>query len=150
MEVTMSRLTHILLGVILIAAIQTASAEPQTNVAATSAAASAPSALLFYFDSGSATVRPKDTALLDQASRLYREGKPIVMIVSGSADATGSAASNLQLSQRRALNVLRGLVSRGIPIERFQVVAKGETDPAVPTTPGVAEERNRSVELTWR
>src|SRR6185437_14301764 len=80
-EVTMSRSTHILFGVILIAAIQTASAEPQTNVAATSAAPSAPSSLLFYFDSGSATVRPKDTALLDQASRLYREGKPIVMIV---------------------------------------------------------------------
>ena len=33
----MSRSTHILFGVILIAAIQTASAEPQTNVAATSA-----------------------------------------------------------------------------------------------------------------
>ena len=33
----MSHSTHILLGVILIAAIQTASAEPQTNVAATSA-----------------------------------------------------------------------------------------------------------------
>ena len=36
-EVIMSRSTHILFGVILIAAIQTASAEPQTNVAATSA-----------------------------------------------------------------------------------------------------------------
>jgi outer membrane protein OmpA-like peptidoglycan-associated protein len=41
-------------------------------------------------------------------------------------------------------------VSRGIPIERFQVVAKGGTDPAVPTPPGVGEERNRCVELTWR
>ena len=146
----MSHSTHILLGVILIAAIQTASAEPQTNVAATSAAPSAPSSLLFYFDPGSATVRTKDTALLDQASRLYREGKPIVMIVSGSADATGSAANNLQLSQRRAQNVLKGLVSRGIPIERFQVLAKDGTDPAVPTPPGVGEERNRCVELTWR
>ena len=95
-------------------------------------------------------VRPKDIALLDQASRLYREGKPIVMIVSGSADATGSAANNLQLSQRRAQSVLKGLVSRGIPVERFQVLAKGGTDPAVPTPPGVGEERNRSVELTWR
>jgi outer membrane protein OmpA-like peptidoglycan-associated protein len=146
----MFRSSYFFLGAILIAAIQTASAEPQTNVAATSAAPSAPSSLLFYFDSGSVTIRPKDTALLDQASRLYREGKPIVMIVSGSADATGSAASNLQLSQRRANNVLKGLVSRGIPIERFQVVAKGGTDLAVPTPPGVGEERNRSVELSWR
>jgi OOP family OmpA-OmpF porin len=77
-------------------------------------------------------------------------GSVIVMIVSGSADATGSAANNLQLSQRRAQSVLKGLVSRGIPIERFQVLAKGGTDPAVPTPPGVGEERNRCVELTWR
>jgi outer membrane protein OmpA-like peptidoglycan-associated protein len=146
----MSRSTPILFGMFLIVAIQTASAEPQTNVAATSAAPSAPSSLLFYFDPGSANIRPKDAALLDQASRLYREGKPIVMIVSGSADATGSAASNLQLSQRRANNVMKGLVSRGIPIERFQIVAKGGTDLAVPTSPGVGEERNRRVELTWR
>ena len=146
----MFRSTCILFGVILIAAGQSASAEPQTNVAATSAAPTAPSSLLFYFEPGSATVRSKDTALLDQASRLYREGKPIVMVVSGSADATGSAGSNLQLSQRRAQNVMKGLVSRGIPIERFQIVAKGGTDPAVPTSQGVGEERNRSVELTWR
>jgi hypothetical protein len=75
--------------------------------------------------------------------------KPIVMIVSGSSDA-GSPAANLRLSQRRASNVLQGLVARGIPVERFQLVAKGETDPAVPTSQGVSEERNRCVEITWR
>jgi outer membrane protein OmpA-like peptidoglycan-associated protein len=72
------------------------------------------------------------------------------MIVSGSADTTGSAARNLRLSQQRADNVLKGLVSRGIPIERFQVLAKGETDPMVQTKPGVAEQDNRRVEITWR
>src|ERR1700730_15069759 len=114
--------TRILFAVALIAGVQPAVAEPRATVAATTPAPSAPSSLVLYFHPGSAAVRPKDVALLDQASRLYREGKPIVMIVSGSADSTGSAASNLQLSQRRAHNVLKGLVSRGIPIERFQVV----------------------------
>jgi outer membrane protein OmpA-like peptidoglycan-associated protein len=45
--------------------------------------------------------------------------------------------------------VLRGLVSRGIPTERFQILAKGETD-SVAAVPGVAEPRNRRVEITWR
>jgi outer membrane protein OmpA-like peptidoglycan-associated protein len=117
---------------------------------AASPAPSAPSSLVLYFDAGSATVRQQDTALLDQASRLYRAGNPIVMIVTGSADATGSAAANLTLSQQRANSVLRGLVSRGIPVERFQVIAKGQTDPVVPDAPGTAEERNRRVEITWR
>ena len=142
--------TRILFGAALIAGVQAAAAEPRTNLAATTPASSAPSSLLLYFNPGSATVRPKDVSLLDQASRLYREGKPIVMIVSGSTDSTGSPAVNLRLSQRRANSVLQGLVSRGIPVERFQVTAKGETDQLVPTPPGVSEERNRRVEITWR
>jgi len=113
-------------------------------------APSAPSSLVLHFDSGSATVRPQDASLLDQASRLYRAGNPIVMIVTGSADTTGSAAVNLRLSQLRANNVLQGLVARGIPVGRFQVLAKGQTDLVVPTPPNVAEERNRRVEITWR
>jgi outer membrane protein OmpA-like peptidoglycan-associated protein len=141
--------TRILFAAALIAGVQPAVAEPRATVAATTPAPSAPSSLVLYFHPGSAAVRPKDVALLDQASRLYREGKPIVMIVSGSADSTGSPAVNLRLSQRRANNVLQGLVSRGIPVERFQVTAKGGTDPLVPTPPGVAEERNRCVEITW-
>jgi outer membrane protein OmpA-like peptidoglycan-associated protein len=105
---------------------------------------------VLHFDPGSAAVRPQDVVLLDQASRLYRAGNPIVMVVTGSADATGSAAVNLRLSEQRANNVLQGLVSRGIPVERFQVIAKGQTDPVVPTAAETAEERNRRVEITWR
>jgi outer membrane protein OmpA-like peptidoglycan-associated protein len=115
-----------------------------------SAPSAAPSSLLLYFDLGSAEVRPTDVAVLDQASRLYRDGKPLVMVITGSTDAVGTAESNLRLSQRRAEAVLRGLVARGIPPERFQILAKGQTEPAVPTTPGSAEPGNRRAEITWR
>jgi outer membrane protein OmpA-like peptidoglycan-associated protein len=115
-----------------------------------SAASAAPSSLLLYFDMGSAEVRPTDVAVLDQASRLYRDGKPLVMVITGSTDTVGTAESNLRLSQRRAEAVLRGLVARGIPPERFQLLAKGQTEPAVPTTPGSAEPGNRRAEITWR
>ena len=114
------------------------------------APSAAPSSLVFYFDAGSAKVRPKDVVLFDQASRLYRDGKPLVMVVTGSTDAVGTAKGNLRLSQQRADAVLRGLVARGIPTERFQILAKGVTEPPVPTTPGSAEPRNRRAELTWR
>jgi outer membrane protein OmpA-like peptidoglycan-associated protein len=114
------------------------------------APSAAPSSLVFYFDAGSAKVRPKDLALFDQASRLYRDGKPLVMVVTGSTDSVGTAAGNLRLSQQRAGAVLRGLVARGIPTERFQILAKGATEPPVPTAPGAAEPRNRRAELTWR
>jgi outer membrane protein OmpA-like peptidoglycan-associated protein len=153
--------TYILLCSALLAGVSAAEAQnaPATNPApgaaspapsAASPAPSTPSSLVLYFDAGSATVRQQDIALLDQASRLYRAGNPIVMIVTGSADTTGSAAANLSLSQQRANNVLRGLVARGIPVERFQVIAKGQTDPVVPTPAETSEERNRRVEITWR
>lgn len=112
--------------------------------------AKAPDSLVLYFASGSTAVSKEGLAILDQASRLYRDGKPIVMVVSGSSDSVGSPAGNLKLSQQRADAVLRGLIARGIPAERFQVLAKGETEPSVPTAKGVAEARNRRVEITWR
>ena len=80
--------------------------------------------------------------MLDHASRAYNEGKPIVMILTGTADRTGDAQVNLELSERRAAAVLRGLLARGIPADRFQVLAKGETELPVPTNVGVAELQN--------
>jgi outer membrane protein OmpA-like peptidoglycan-associated protein len=126
------------------------SASPSQATTAATPAAGAPAPLVVYFDIGRSTIRNEDRAVLDRASRAYNEGKPIVMIVSGSADRTGYAERNLELSQRRATAVLRGLLARGIPAERFQLLAKGETDPPVPTDPGVAELQNRRVEITWR
>jgi outer membrane protein OmpA-like peptidoglycan-associated protein len=122
-----------------------------TEVAKTNAAApAAPAPLVVYFDMGSSAVRNEDKAVLDHASRAYNEGKPIVMILTGTADRTGDAAVNLELSERRAASVLRGLIARGIPADRFQVLAKGETELPVPTNSGVAEAQNRRVEITWR
>jgi outer membrane protein OmpA-like peptidoglycan-associated protein len=122
----------------------------QSPPAPQAAAAKAPDSLSIYFDSGSAAVTSQGQSTLDQAARTYRDGKPIVMVVSGATDSTGSPAANLRLSQQRADNVLQGLIARGIPVERFQILAKGETEPAVPGPEGTPEARNRRVEITWR
>ncbi len=88
--------------------------------------------------------------MLDRAARLFRDGNPLVMTVSGAADSVGSPAANLALSQQRADAVFHELIARGIPAQRFQVLAKGVTDPSVPTPPGTAEPNNRRVEISWR
>ena len=38
--------------------------------------------------------------------------------------------------------MLKGLLDRGIPADRFQMLAKGETDFPVPTDPGVASDKS--------
>lgn len=121
----------------------------QTTLGA-EAQAQAPQSLVLYFDTGSAAIRPSDVAVLDQAARLYRDGNPIVMVLTGATDSVGSPEVNLRISQLRTASVLHGLVARGLPAERFQLLAKGESEPAVPTAAGVAEPQNRRVEIRWR
>ena len=106
--------------------------------------------LKIRFRTGSAAVSAEEQATLDQAARLFREGSPIVMVVAGGADTVGSPDANLALSVRRAEAVLDGLVARGIPAERLQLLGRGTSELAVDTEPGVDNPENRIVEITWR
>ena len=66
------------------------------------AQAEAPKSLVLYFGPGSAAIRPNDTALLDQAARLYRDGRPIIMMLTGGTDAVGSPEAKPPHGRRRA------------------------------------------------
>ena len=137
-----------------------ASAEPATIGAPTSPVSSpAPGGaeeggtpdgkLVLFFRTGQKSLNAQNEAVLDKAARLYREARPVIMVVSGASDTVGPPVANLLLSNQRAFAVARGLVARGIPAERTQVLAKGETNLAVKTAEGVPEAQNRRVEITW-
>ncbi len=128
-----------------LAAITTVQATPSSPTQPAS-----PDSLILYFNSNSTTIRQQDQALLDQAARLYRDGNPVLMTLTGQADNVGPAASNLQISSRRALAVLYQLVARGIPAQRFELVAKGTAEEPVAQKIGDPEPLNRRVEIRWR
>jgi outer membrane protein OmpA-like peptidoglycan-associated protein len=113
-------------------------------------AAQAPTKLAVYFASGSSSLTPKEQATLDEATRIFNDGKPIVMTITGMADATGAAGPNLLLSQERADVVFRGLISRGLPPSRFQLLATGATASLIGQEPPGANQAYRKVEITWR
>ena len=106
--------------------------------------------LQVYFETGSSRIASDQAATLDRAARTFREGDPFVMIVSGASDTVGDPAANLDLSIRRATAVAGALTDRGIPIERLQVLGRGESELEVETPEGVAEPANRVVEISWR
>lgn len=106
--------------------------------------------LQVFFGTGSAQIKSDQQTTLDQAARLFREGNPFVMIISGGADTVGTPDNNLRLSLKRAQAVADGLSDRGIPTERLQVLGRGVSELAVETASGVSEERNRVAEITWR
>jgi outer membrane protein OmpA-like peptidoglycan-associated protein len=106
--------------------------------------------LKVYFASGSATISPDQAETLDRAVRTFRAGDPFVMIVAGGADKVGNPSQNLSLSIQRATAVATALTNRGIPIERLQVLGRGNSELQVATPDGIAEEENRVVEISWR
>ncbi len=63
--------------------------------------------------------------------------------ITGYADRSGPVPYNLRLSQRRANAVQAYLAGRGVPRSRINTVARGESDPLVPTADGVREPQNR-------
>ena len=106
--------------------------------------------LRVYFDLGSAAIGADQSDVLDTAARTFREGDPYVMIVSGVADTVGSPSTNLSLSLARAESVVGALAARGIPVERLQVLGRGNSELVVDTGDDVQEPENRVVEISWR
>lgn len=102
------------------------------------------------FPTGSARLGRDQDQRLDRAARLFRDGNPVVMIVTGSADTVGNPTKNLDLSIDRARAVVAGLVARGIPVERLQVLGQGNSELPVVTQDEVSNADNRSAQITWR
>jgi outer membrane protein OmpA-like peptidoglycan-associated protein len=74
---------------------------------------------------------------------------PDVLVI-GHTDKQGSDAFNDALSRQRAEVVRDALLARGIAADSIVVAGRGKREPIVPTADGVAEARNRRVEILVR
>jgi outer membrane protein OmpA-like peptidoglycan-associated protein len=82
-------------------------------------------------------------------TEIARRPVPDVLVI-GHTDRLGTDAFNDALSRQRAEVVRRALVARGVAQENIVVVGRGEREPIVVTADGVAEARNRRVEILVR
>lgn len=87
-----------------------------------------------------------NAAVTDAAGHVGNFKAPRV-VVSGYTDTEGAAASNLSLSEKRARVVAAALRIRGIANGLMKVEGYGEDFPDVRTADGVAEPKNRRVEV---
>lgn len=141
----MFRIVSTLMAVLLL------SLSPATAQETAPAAAVEPEeGITVLFRTGSARLDRDQDETLDGAARLFRDGNPVVMIVTGTADTIGDPSDNLDLSIARARAVADGLVDRGIPIERLQVLGQGNSELPVVTDDEVSNADNRSAQITWR
>jgi outer membrane protein OmpA-like peptidoglycan-associated protein len=109
-----------------------------------------PKVFLLYFKTESANPDNKSITLLDAVVQEVKNTNSLDIGITGHADRSGEDDYNMQLSLKRAKEVQRLLVDRGIPIERFNIEYSGEGDLLVPTADNVHEPRNRRVEVVVR
>ena len=72
------------------------------------------------------------------------------IVVIGHADSTGSDPLNDKLSLQRANAIREEMIKRGIPAADVVAEGRGKREPVVKTGEGVAEARNRRVEIIVR
>ncbi len=125
--------------------------EVQAQFAAAMAALpAAPARFTLYFVEGKDEFTPDSRRLVDEVfAEIARRPVPDLLII-GHTDSVGAHAFNDALSRQRAEVVRQALVARGIAPDRIAVVGRGKREPAVPTPDGVAEPRNRRVEILVR
>ncbi len=114
------------------------------------AAPRAPRRFIIYFKPGTTTLTAASQKLLPAISEAVAARSPCEINVIGHTDRVGSREYNVQLSLRRARRVAQWLKQIKTDILKLEIESYGEEDPLVPTPDGVAEPRNRRVEIMIR
>lgn len=84
-----------------------------------------------YFDFDRHNIKPQAAFELDKLVELMKKNENMVIKVEGHTDNRGSAAYNLNLSDRRAKSTVQYVISKGISKDRISGEGFGESRPAV-------------------
>ncbi|MDH3466663.1 MAG: OmpA family protein, partial [Gammaproteobacteria bacterium] len=116
--------------------------------------ASAFAAALASLNIGSIEFRINSAALTDtsrrevrQVAELLAQFPGVTVEIGGHTDASGSDASNLKLSERRAQSVQRYLVDSGVDPQRLRAKGYGEARPIADNDSSAGKARNRRIEF---
>jgi outer membrane protein OmpA-like peptidoglycan-associated protein len=102
---------------------------------------------LVFFDWDRADLTDRARQIVAEAAAASTHVAATRIDVNGYTDLSGSAAYNQRLSIRRAESVEAELVRDGVPKTEIVIRGFGESNPLVPTAPGVREPQNRRVEI---
>jgi outer membrane protein OmpA-like peptidoglycan-associated protein len=103
-----------------------------------------------YFTTATAELTSQSRQSLNEVREKIKGFPAAQVSVIGHTDRVGSGESNDALSLKRAAAIRDLLVQIGIPRNAIEIVGRGEREPIVQTADGVAEERNRRVEIKLR
>ncbi len=109
-----------------------------------------PVQFVLYFVEGKDELTDESRLAVDAVfAEIAKRPVPDVLVV-GHTDAVGTNQVNDPLSQQRAEVIRAGLIRSGIAPENITAAGRGKRELLVPTADGVAEPRNRRVEIIVR
>ncbi|MDP2124411.1 MAG: OmpA family protein, partial [Parvibaculum sp.] len=99
------------------------------------------------FATDSSDINSRFFEVLNSVAVVLKEYDKTLVDVTGHTDSTGSAAYNMELSQRRAQSVASYLIGQGLDGRRFYIVGAGLTQPIADNNTAAGREQNRRVEI---
>jgi outer membrane protein OmpA-like peptidoglycan-associated protein len=118
--------------------------------AALAAQPSRPASFTLYFvEGGDQFTDASKQVLAGVLAEIAKHPVPDIVVV-GHTDSVGSIATNDALALRRAETVRAMLIAQGLAPASIVAVGRGKRELLVPTPDGVAEPRNRRVEIVVR
>lgn len=99
------------------------------------------------FDVNKASLKPESMGVINEIAALMKEHQDLKFSIEGHTDSDGDDASNLKLSEQRALAVKEALAGVGIDGSRMQVKGMGETTPVSDNNSPEGKANNRRVEF---
>ncbi|HCF1624144.1 TPA: OmpA family protein [Pseudomonas aeruginosa] len=99
------------------------------------------------FNTGSTELSPAAQFNLDKLAGSFRQYGDNNIEVTGHTDSVGSNASNIELSQKRAISVGKHLIGQGIEKNRIEVYGAGPSQPIASNSSEEGRAQNRRVEI---
>lgn len=102
-----------------------------------------------HFTPGSDEIMPGSFFVLDALGETMTSFGSTYLRVEGNTDATGPAAANMTLSERRALAVRNYILTSfpGIQATRFQTIGRGSSNPVASNTTETGRQLNRRTDI---
>lgn len=100
---------------------------------------------MVFFEFDKADIKPQFEPLLDEIARVLKQNPDLKLRVIGSTDSLGTEEYNYKLGLRRAENVKRYLVSKGVSPDQLIVISVGEKAPIADNSTEEGRAKNRHV-----
>jgi type IX secretion system PorP/SprF family membrane protein len=102
---------------------------------------------LVEFDLDKSFIQPQYFEMLNRVANIMLQNPSYNILLVGHTDASGSAAYNYQLGQRRSMAIRDYLIRQGVSPNRFQIMSYGETTPKDSNINDSGRQRNRRTEI---